>query len=151
MWIALLLCTWFVEGLVGVWLCAHYWMLTQVRYYGSAMFYGPGYDVVWLYNGVMSSWAQAYHLHQHLLVLSQERVALFFVASYIALHVLATVRGLSAPYRQRHRMRSPSKDQLRGGCATMTRECRCALSASCWSSTVVCSSTDTSPHYWRIS
>ncbi len=98
MWIALLVLTWFVEGVVGVWFCYHYWMFTQFRYYGDTAITGPGYEVVRLYNGFVST---AGH---HSYVLTQERLALFFVVVYIALHLFSLVRGLVAPYRERRRL-----------------------------------------------
>jgi hypothetical protein len=104
MWLALLLLSWFVEGVVGVWFCYHYWMFTQVEYYGGAALYGPGYAIVQVYNGFMSTWDQTYHPHRHPFVLTQEHVALFFVAIYLALHLLALVRGLVAPFRERRKL-----------------------------------------------
>jgi hypothetical protein len=104
MWLALLLLSWFVEGVVGVWFCYHYWLVTQVQYDGGALLIGPGYAIVQVYHAFMSAWDQSYHPHRHPLVLTQEHVALFFVAIYLALHVLALVRGLSAPYRERRKL-----------------------------------------------
>lgn len=101
---ALLLLSWFVEGVVGVWFCYHYWMFTQIQYDGGAMLYGPGYDIVQMYNGVISIWDQINHPHRHPSVLTQEHVALFFVAIYLALHLLALVRGLVAPARERRKL-----------------------------------------------
>src|SRR2546429_4449829 len=104
MWLTLLLFTWIVEGVIGVWFCYHYWMFTQVQYGGGATLFGPGYAIVQVYNGFISTWDQAYHPHRHPFVLTQEHIALFVIAIYIALHVLALVRGLIAPYRERHRL-----------------------------------------------
>lgn len=101
MWLTLLLLSWFVETVVGVWFCYHFWMFSQVQYAGGAILYGPGYALVQVYNGFMSMWDQTYHPHRHPFVLTQEHVALFFVALYLALHLLALVRGLIAPYRER--------------------------------------------------
>ena len=162
MWIALLLLSWCVEGVVGIWFCAHYWLFTQFRYDGNATVLGPGYAIVRIYNGFISTWDQAYHLHRHPLVLTQSRLALLLVALYVALHALALARGLVAPIengassgfggsrvagkssgssrcmrawrerRQRYRMRRPSNGPGGGGCVTTTRGCRCVLSASYW-------------------
>ncbi len=104
MWLTLLLFTWIVEGVIGVWFCYHYWMFTQVQYGGGATLFGPGYAIVQVYNGFISTWDQAYHPHRHPFVLTQEHIALSVIAIYTALHVLALVRGLVAPYRERHRL-----------------------------------------------
>lgn len=104
MWLALLLLSWFVEGVVGVWFCYHYWMFTQLQYEGGITFMGPGYAIVQGYNAFMTTWEQTYHPHRHPFVLTQEYVALFFIAIYLALHLLALVRGLVAPYRERSRL-----------------------------------------------
>src|SRR5260370_35801967 len=91
MWIALLVLTWFVEGVVGVWFCYHYWMFTQFRYYGDTAIPGPGFEVVKLYNGFVSTSGH------HSYVLTQQGLALFFVVVYIALHLFSFVRGLVEP------------------------------------------------------
>lgn len=104
MWIALLSGSWGIEGVLGVWFCYHYWTFTVWYYYKGAYILGPGYDVVQVYNGFMSIWYQAYHIHRHPFVLTQEQVAYFFITVYIAFHVLALIRGLSAPYRERRRL-----------------------------------------------
>lgn len=104
MWFALLLLSWFVEGVVGVWFCYHYWMFTQLQYAGGATLYGPGYALVQGYNAFMSTLGQLYHPHRHPFVLTQERIALFFVAIYLFLHLLGLVRGLVAPSRERHKL-----------------------------------------------
>jgi hypothetical protein len=111
MWIALLLCSWTIEGVAGVWFCYHYWMFTQWRFYGDATMLGPGYAVVQLYNGLMTPWYHTYALHRYPSELTQEQVARFFVVVYIAFHALALMRGLSAPARERHKLgvrRQPS-------------------------------------------
>src|SRR5260370_18158375 len=95
MWIALLVLTWFVEGVVGVWFCYHYWMFTQFRYYGDTAIPGPGYEVGQLYNGFVSTSGH------HSYVLMQERLPLFFVVVYIALPFFSLALGLLAPYPQR--------------------------------------------------
>lgn len=104
MWFALLLLSWFVETIVGVWFCYHFWMFTQVQYAGGATLYGPGYALVQVYNAFMSTWDQAYHPHRHPFVLTQEHIALFFVAIYLALHLIGLVRGLVAPARERRNL-----------------------------------------------
>src|SRR5260370_15701640 len=104
MWIALLLLSWCVEGVVGIWFCAHYWLFTQFRYDGNATVLGPGYTIIQIYNGFISTWDQAYHLHRHPFVLTQSRLTLLLVAVYVALHALALVRGLVAPYRERRKL-----------------------------------------------
>src|SRR5260370_34189529 len=98
MWIARVVVTSFVEGGVGVWFCYHYWMFTKFRYYGHTALPGPGSEVVQLYNGFVSTSGH------HSYVLTQERLALFFVVVYIALHLFSLVRGLVAPYRERRRL-----------------------------------------------
>ncbi len=116
MGIALLLLSWCIEGAVGGWFCAHYWVLTQVRYYGGAAIIGPGYAVVQVYNGFVSSWYAAYHLHRRPFVLTQDHLAVFFIAVYVALHVLALARGVSAAHRVRRRLgvrRRPSGRETR--------------------------------------
>ena len=60
-----------------------------------------GYALVQGYIGFISMWDQTYHPHRHPFVLTQEHVALFFVTLYLALHLLALVWGLIAPYRER--------------------------------------------------
>jgi hypothetical protein len=99
MWFALLLLSWSLELVVGVWFCYHFWMFTQVQYAGGAILSGPGYAIVQGYSAFLSSCDQLYHPHRHPFVLTQEHIALFCVASYLALHLLALVRGLVAPAR----------------------------------------------------
>jgi hypothetical protein len=116
MWIALLLLSWCVEGVVGIWFCAHYWLFTQFRYDGNATILGPGYAITQIYNGFISTWDQAYHLHRHPFVLTQSRLTLLLVAVYVALHALALVRGLVTPYRERRKLgvrRQPSGREIR--------------------------------------
>jgi Zn-dependent protease with chaperone function len=115
MWFALLLLSWFVELVVGVWFCYHFWMFTQVQYAGGAVLYGPGYAIVQGYNTFISTWDQLYHPHRRPFVLTQEHIALFFVAIYLALHLLALVRGLVAPARERRKLgvrRQPSGREI---------------------------------------
>jgi hypothetical protein len=115
MWFALLLLSWFVELVIVVWFCYHFWMFTQIQYAGGAILYGPGYAMVQGYNAFLSSWDQLYHPHRHPFVLTQEHIALFFVAIYLALHLLALVRGLVAPARERRGLgvrRQPSGREI---------------------------------------
>jgi hypothetical protein len=104
MWFALLLLSWSTEFVVGVWFCYHFWMFTRVQYTGGTILYGPGYALVQGYNAFISSWDQLYHPHRHPFMLTQEHIALFFVAIYLALHLFALVRGLVAPTRERHEL-----------------------------------------------
>lgn len=50
MWLALLVLSWFVEGVVGVWFCYHYWMFTQLQYEGVSHSWAQGTP---LYRGTM--------------------------------------------------------------------------------------------------
>ena len=116
MWFALLLLSWSFELVFGVWFCYHFWMFTQVQYTGgAALLYGPGYVLVQVYNGFMFTWDRTYHPHWHPFVLKQEHIALFFVAIYLALHLLGLTRGLVAPSRERHKLgvrRQPSGREI---------------------------------------
>lgn len=115
MWLALLSLTWFVEGVVGIWFCYHFWMFTQLQYDGGATLIGPGYAIVQGYNAFMSTWEQTSHPHRHPFVLTQEHVALFFVVIYLSLNLLALVRGLVAPSRERSKLgvrRQPSGREI---------------------------------------
>jgi len=90
-------------------------MFTQWRYYAGATVLGPGYAVVQLYNGLMTSWYHSYAPHWQPALLTQEQVARFFVVVYIAFHALALMRGLSAPARERYHLgvrRQPSVREI---------------------------------------
>jgi hypothetical protein len=64
MWLALLLLSWFVEGVVGVWFCYHYWMFTQIHYEGGATFMGPGYAIVQGSNAFMPTCCERRRRHR---------------------------------------------------------------------------------------
>jgi hypothetical protein len=104
MWIALLLLTWGIEGAAGVWFCYHYWTFTEIHSGAGASFVGPGEAVVQVVNTLIATLMQQYAPHRHPFVLTQEGLAHFFVAIYIAAHVLFLVRGLFAPVRERHKL-----------------------------------------------
>ncbi len=106
MWIALLILSWVIEGVAGVWFCYQYWMFTQWSD-GSLQIIGPGYAIMQIYGFLTATRHPPYPL-------TQEKIALFFVAIYISFHALACVRGLSAPFRERHKLgvRVPSRREI---------------------------------------
>ncbi len=101
MWMALLVLSWAVELVGGGWFLYRFWTFETWQYAGSATIYGLGYCIVWVYNAVVSTWYHAYHLHGHPYLLTQEQVARFFLLVFVALHVLAALRGLGLPARER--------------------------------------------------
>ncbi len=103
MGMALLLLSWLIEGGAGVWFCYHFWTFGCWRWGADASIAGPGYVLVWVWNALVSSLYHTYAPHRHPPVLTQEQVALFFVALYIAFHLLAFVRGMILPLRERHK------------------------------------------------
>ncbi len=104
MWIALLLLTWGIEGVTGVWFCYHYWTFSEIHYGSGAFFTGPGKAVVQVVNALITALSHEYAPHQHPFVLTQEGLARFFIAVYVAAHMLFLVRGVIAPGRERHKL-----------------------------------------------
>jgi len=104
MWIALLLLIWGIEGVAGVWFCYHYWTFTEIHYGTGALLIGPGEAVVQVLNALITTLSSAYAPHRHPFVLTQEGLAHFFIAVYVAFHVLALLRGVSAPSRERRKL-----------------------------------------------
>lgn len=103
MWIALLLLTWGIEGVAGVWFCYHYWTLTEFHYDHSSIL-GLGDAVVQVWNGLVTGLYHTYAPHRHPALLTQDGLARMLVVVYIAFHVLALVRGVTAPMRERHKL-----------------------------------------------
>jgi hypothetical protein len=104
MWIALLLLTWGIEGVAGIWFCYHYWIFTGIHSGTGVFFTGPGEAVVQVWNALAMALAHEYAPHRHPMVLTQEELAHFFLAAYIAFHVLALLRGAAAPSRERRQL-----------------------------------------------
>jgi hypothetical protein len=104
MWIALLLLIWGIEGVAGVWICYHYWTFTELHYGTGAFFIGPGEAVVQVWNALVTTLSHEYAPHQHPFVLTQEGLAHFFIAVYVAFHVFALLRGVTAPSRERRNL-----------------------------------------------
>jgi hypothetical protein len=104
MWIALLLLTWGIEGVAGVWICYHYWTFTEIHYGAGAFFIGPGQAVVQVWNALITTLSHAYAPHRHPFILTQEGLAHCLIAVYVAAHVLFLVRGITAPGRERHKL-----------------------------------------------
>src|ERR1700736_2867400 len=88
MWIALLLLTWGVEGVAGGWFCYHYWIFPGIHYGASTFFIGPGNAVVSVVNALTTTLFEDYAPHRHPPVLTQEGLAHFLIAVYVAAHVL---------------------------------------------------------------
>ncbi len=104
MWIALLLLTWGIEGVAGVWFCYHYWTFTEIHYGAGAFFIGPGNAVVSVVNTLVTTLFQDYAPHRHPPVLTQEGLAHFMIAVYVAAHVLFLLRGVIAPFWERRKL-----------------------------------------------
>src|SRR5712691_2296247 len=104
MWIALLLLTWGIEGVAGMWFCYHYWTFTEIHYGAGALLIGPGNAVVSVFNAMITTLSQAYAPHRHPVVLTQEGLAHFFLAVYVAAHVLFLLWRGTTPVRERHKL-----------------------------------------------
>jgi hypothetical protein len=104
MGIALLLLSWGTELVGGGWCVYTFWMVEQWQGVGHATIYGPGYIIVSIYNNMVLNWYHAEHLHRHPFLLTQEQVAWFFLLVFVALHVLAAIRGSSQPARERTKL-----------------------------------------------
>src|SRR5215467_14309799 len=104
MGITLLLLSWEVELAGGGWCVYRFWMVAQWQGVGHVTIYGPGYVIVWLYNHAVLNWYHAEQLHRHPSLLMQEQVAWFFLLVFVALHLLAVIRGLSQPARARAKL-----------------------------------------------
>jgi hypothetical protein len=103
MWIVLLLLSWSIEGAAGVWFCYHYWTFTEFHYDHSSIL-GLGNAVVQVWNGLVTSLYHTYAPHRHPSLLTQDGLARIFIVVYVAFHVLALVRGVTAPVRERHKL-----------------------------------------------
>src|SRR5260370_24383617 len=101
MWIALLLVTWGIAGAAGVWFWYHYWTFTEIHYGSGAFFIGLGNAVVSVFNAMSTTLSQAYAPHRHPVMLTQEGLAHFFLAVYLAAHVLFLLWRGTAPIRER--------------------------------------------------
>jgi len=95
MWFALLLLSWSIEIVVGGWFLYSFWTVQGWSYNGSTV-PGPGYSVLYSYDALS-------HLFRHPYPLTQVQLARFFLLVYALFHVLALVRGLSQPARERLR------------------------------------------------
>jgi len=103
MWIALLLLTWGIEGVAGVWFCYHYWTLIEIHYDHSSIL-GLGNIVVQVWNGFVTSLYQTYAPHRHPSLLTQDGLARILIAVYVAAHVFFLVRGIITPIWERHKL-----------------------------------------------
>ena len=104
MWIALLLLTWGIEGAAGVWFCYHYWSFPGVHSCTGTFFIGPGEAVVQVWNSLVTGLSHTYAPNRHPALLTQDGLARVLVVVYVTFHVLALVRGVTAPVRERHRL-----------------------------------------------
>src|SRR5260370_36001139 len=104
MWIALLLLTWGIEGVAGVWFCYHYWIFTEIHYGAGALLTGPGNAVVFVLNALITTLSQEYAPHRHPVVLTQEELAHFLITVYVAAPVLFLVRESIARLCERSNM-----------------------------------------------
>jgi hypothetical protein len=93
MWFALLALSWGIEILAGGWFLYAFWTV-QGWSYQSFTALGPGYSVLSTYQALS-------HLLRHPYPLTQVDIAQFLLAVYALFHVLALVRGLSQPARER--------------------------------------------------
>ena len=104
MWIALLLFSWGLEGVAGVWFCYHYWTLPGIYSSTGAFFIGPGEAVVQVWNVLLTGLYHTYAPSRHPSLLTQDGLARIFIVIYLVFHVLALVRGVTAPVRERHKL-----------------------------------------------
>ncbi|MGH2496585.1 MAG: hypothetical protein ACRDIV_17945 [Ktedonobacteraceae bacterium] len=104
MWIALLLLTWGIEGVGGVWFCYHYWTFPGIHSGAGTYFIGPGNAVVQVWNDLVTTLTHEYAPHRQPAVLTQEGLAHFFLTVYVAFHVLALVIGVIAPMWERSKL-----------------------------------------------
>jgi hypothetical protein len=93
MWIALLLLSWSIETVLGGWFLYSFWTVQGWSYKGFTE-PGPGYSVLYTYQALS-------HLFRHLYPLTQVNIAQFFLVVYAVFHLLALIRGLSQPARER--------------------------------------------------
>jgi hypothetical protein len=93
MWIALLLLSWSIEIVVGGWFLYSFWTVQGLSYKGFTE-PGPGYSVLYTYHALS-------HLFRHPYPLTQVKIAQFFLVVYAVFHLLALIRGLSQPARER--------------------------------------------------
>ena len=104
MWIVLLLFSWGLEGVAGIWFCYHYWTFSGIHSGSGVFFIGPGEAVVQVWNSLVTSLYQTYAPHRHPILLTQDGLARMFIVIYVAFHVLALARGIIAPVRERHKL-----------------------------------------------
>src|SRR5260370_41901549 len=100
MWIALLLLTWGIEGVAGVWFCYHYSIFTEIHYGAGALLTGSGNAVGFVLNALITTLSQENAPQRHPVVLTQEELAHFLVAGDVAAHVCVLVVGCIAPLWQ---------------------------------------------------
>lgn len=93
MWFALLALSWGIEMLAGGWFLHAFWTFQGWSYHGIIV-PGPGSSVLFTYQGFS-------HLLHHPYPLTLANIAQFLLIGYALLHVLALVRGLSLPARER--------------------------------------------------
>jgi hypothetical protein len=104
MWIVLLLLTWGIEGAAGVWFCYHYWIFAGIHSNTGTFLIGPGEAIVQVWNGVLIGLYHTYAPSRHPCLLTQDGLARVLIVVYVAFHVLALLRGVTAPVRERHRL-----------------------------------------------
>jgi Peptidase family M48 len=93
MWIALLVLSWSIEMLAGGWFLYSFWTFPGWSY-RSITGPGPGYSLLYTYSALS-------HLLHHPYPLTQVNIAQFFLVVYAVFHVLALLRGLGQPARER--------------------------------------------------
>jgi hypothetical protein len=93
MWFALLVLTWGTEILAGGWFLYAFWTFQGWSYRGITM-PGPGSSVLFTYQALS-------HFFRHPYPLTQVKIAQFLLIGYALLHILALIRGLSQPARER--------------------------------------------------
>lgn len=104
MWIALLVLTWGIEGVAGVWFCYHYWIFAGIHSGTATFLIGPGVAVVRVWNSLVTGLYHTYAPSRHPILLTQDGLGRIFIVIYLAFHVLALARGLTAPVRERHNL-----------------------------------------------
>src|SRR5260370_7104406 len=93
MWIGLVLLCWSSEMVAGGWFLYSFWTIPGWSYQ-SITEPGPGSSLLYTYSALS-------HLFRHPYPLTQANIAQFFLVVYAVFHVLALLRGLGQPARER--------------------------------------------------
>lgn len=93
---ALIVLSWGIEILAGGWFLYAFWTFQGWSYHGITVA-GPGPSILFTYQTLS-------HLLRHPYPLTLANIAGFLLIGYALLHVLALVRGLSQPARERFRL-----------------------------------------------